>query len=95
MKSSGMLKHFFFAFLIAIAVYAVSYYGIEHSRTKNGPWQITFTNEAATPTLIINEPQHDITNLKIIFPRESSTNEALTLTFDQPREWPFDVPFGQ
>ena len=36
MKSFGTLKHFIFAFVIALAVYAVFYKGIEHLRTRHG-----------------------------------------------------------
>ncbi|HEX3798748.1 MAG TPA: hypothetical protein VH413_08600 [Verrucomicrobiae bacterium] len=94
MKQPNTLKHFAAAFLIAVAVYVAFYYGIEHRRTRHGPWQLTFTNESNIPTLIINEPQLNIADQKIIFPGEISTNSA-SLDFAQPQEWPFDVPFGQ
>jgi hypothetical protein len=96
MQSSGPLKHFVIPFLIAIAIYVVFYTGIEHRRTRNGPWEVVFTNDAGIPSLVIVETQLKISNLKINFPGETaspSTNS--TMIFAQPQQVPFDVPFGR
>jgi hypothetical protein len=95
MKSLGPLKHFIFAFLIALAVYVVSFSGCEYFSTRHGPWQVAFTNETSVPTLIINQPGLQITNLKISFPKVTAPPVNQTTRFDQAQEWPFDVPFGQ
>lgn len=95
MKSLGTLKHFVVAFFIALAVYAVFYLGIEHRRTRQGPWVVTFTNSPADPTLVINQPSLQITNLAISFPRQTAPPVSVTARFEQPQQWPFDVPFGQ
>jgi hypothetical protein len=96
MKPAGPLKLFVSAFVIAVLVYAVAFYGIEHRRTKNGPWRVTFSSAggASAPCLVIDEPQLRITSLKIIFPGQSAPATNGVLVFDQPREVPFPVPFG-
>ena len=81
MKSDNPLKHFAFAFLLALAIYAVFYRGIEHRRARNGPWQVTFTNDpAGAPAILINQPRLSIRDVQISFPGEalSSTNAAIT-----------------
>jgi hypothetical protein len=93
--SSSPLKHFVIPFLIAIVIYVVFYNGIEHRRTRNGPWRVTFTNDATIPTLIVNEAQLNIFNLKINFPGETSSLIESNMVFDQPQPVPFEVPFGQ
>jgi hypothetical protein len=95
MKSSGPLKHFAITFVIALLVYCISYTSCQHRRTHNGPWSVAFTNEAQVPTLVINEPNLNIANLKITFPGQSASPTNATLIFLQPQEPPFDVPFGQ
>jgi hypothetical protein len=98
MKSSGPLKHLIFAFIIAVVVYAVFFYGIEHRRTVNGPWQVTFTNsEAGLPELIVSQPKLKVSNLKIEFLDDKMplTNSNGRLIFDTPKEVPLNVPFGK
>ena len=98
MKSDNPLKHFVLAFLLALIIYAIFYQGIEYRRSRNGPWQVTFTNgPAGIPTIVINQPKLSISNVQISFPGETlaSTNAAGTLIFNQPRQVPYDVPFGK
>ncbi len=98
MKSDGPLKHFILAFLLAIICYAFFYHNIEHRRTRKGPWEITFTNDAGgAPTLVINEPRLAITNAQITFAgqRGAPAFTPATLLFSQPRPVPYEVPFGQ
>ena len=95
MQSTGPVKHFVFAFVIALVVYVISYSAIEHRRTRNGPWEVTFTNRAGVPALVINEPQLNITNVIIAFPGQSTPLTNLTMRFDPPQPVPFNLPFGQ
>jgi hypothetical protein len=95
MKSSGPLKHFIIAFVIALVIYVVFYNFIEHRRSRNGPWRVTFTNEAGVPELIVLEPELSVTNCRITFPGESAADKYGTLVFAQPQPVPFDVPFGK
>src|SRR5204863_2011570 len=94
MKSDGLFKHIALAFGIAVAVYIVAYTGIEHRRTRQGPWRVTFTNSpAGAPAIVIGQPSLAITNLQIVFSDEPAPNTNAIVTFTQPRMVPFPVPF--
>jgi hypothetical protein len=96
MKSDNPFRHFAIPFGIAVLVYVIFYFGIEHRRTRKGPWQVTFTNDASgAPALIINEPNVGVTNLQITFPGETNRIEKTSLVFSQPRVVPYDIPFGK
>jgi hypothetical protein len=98
MNPNRAVKHFVFAFLLALIGYAVVYSLIEHSRNRKGPWTVSFQCPASgAPTLVINEPALSITNVRVVLAGENPgrTNPACTLVFDQPRPVPFPVPFGQ
>lgn len=97
-KREGSAKHFILAFLLALAGYIIFYQSIEHRRTRNGPWRITFaigSNDFAT--IVIDEPRLAITNVQIRFAGETRprTNAPVTLGFREPKPVPYDVPFGQ
>jgi hypothetical protein len=97
MKSGGALKHFILAFLLALAGYIVFYEAIEYRRTRNGPWRVTFTrNAAGAPVILIDHPRLAITNAQVSFAGETlpATNREVTVGFDQPRPVPYAVPFG-
>jgi hypothetical protein len=97
MKSAGPLRHFLFAFLIALAGYIFFFHFIEHRRTRNGPWRVAFASAGAVgaPALIINEPKLGISNVRISFGGQTAPPTNAVIVFDRPRETPFDVPFGQ
>ena len=95
MKLPAPFKHTVLAFLIAVVLYTISYRAIEHRRTRDGAWQVAFTNESLVPTLVINEPGLRISHLKITFPGNQATATNAILVFAQPQTVPFDVPFGQ
>jgi hypothetical protein len=98
MKSDGVLKHLLIAFLIAVAVYALSFAGIEYRRARKGPWQVTFTNSPlGEPVVVVNQSWLALTNIQLIFVGEPSSakNVAVSMRFDQPRPVPFDLPFGK
>jgi hypothetical protein len=98
MKPDGALKHFVLAFLLAAICYAFFYSKIENRRTRKGPWEITFTNDAAgNPSLVINEPKLAITNAQITFTNQRLTVplSPATMVFQQPRPVPYAVPFGK
>ena len=83
--------------MLALAGYIVCYQAIEYRRTRNGPWQVTFTRTAAgAPVILIDQPKLAITNVQLSFAGEllPATNRPVTLVFDQPRPVPYAVPFG-
>lgn len=98
MKPDNLLRHLVVPFAIAVVVYVIFYTGIEHRRTRNGPWEVIFTNDVSgAPELIINQPKLAITNVQIVFPVETNlpSGQAVAIAFSQPREVPYDVPFGK
>jgi hypothetical protein len=97
MKSDNLLRHIWIPFGIALIVYVIFYGGIEHRRTRNGPWRVAFTNDAAgAPTLIINQPKLAITNLQITFTGETNRNSTTAVfVWDTPKPVPYDTPFGE
>jgi hypothetical protein len=98
MRRDSPIKHFAITFAIAIVIYIVFYVGIEHRRVRKGPWQVTFTKSTAgAPEIIINQPALAITSQVIQFLGESgtATNVPASLSFSQPRQVPYEVPFGR
>ncbi len=95
MKMAGPVKHFIIAFAIALALYAVCFSIIERRRTKNGPWQVTFTNARGGPALVINESKLNLSGITISFPGQAVLASNSVMVFDEPREVPFDVPGGK
>jgi hypothetical protein len=97
MKSDNLLRHVWMPFGIAVLVYVIFYAGIEHRRTRNGPWQVTFTNDASgAPELIVNQPKLGITNVQITFAGETNLNSTnALLVLDTPQPVPYDIPFGK
>ncbi|EEF59441.1 hypothetical protein [Pedosphaera parvula] len=96
MKSASPAKHFILAFLIALVLYVVFYTTIEHRRTRNGPWRVTFSSDTTNaPIVIINEPKLNISNVRLVFPNMKAPATNATVVFDPPRPVPFDLPIGQ
>jgi hypothetical protein len=96
MKSDNLFRHLTIPFGIAVLVYVIFYFGIEHRRTRKGPWQVTFANDASgAPALVINQPNVGVTNLQITFPGETNRIEKIEMAFSQPRVVPYDTPFGK
>jgi hypothetical protein len=99
-KSDNPARHFALAFLIALVVYTVFYHGIEHRRTRKGPWEVTFTHTpAGDPAIFIVQPALAISNVQITFAGAnflgSNALAGSQMTFAQPRPVPYEVPFGQ
>ena len=98
MKADSPLKHFAIAFGIALLCYILFYWGIEHRRNRNGPWQVTFTQaESRIPEIIINQSRLGATNIHLLFTDESpvASNPPVMLNFKEPKPVPYDVPFGK
>jgi hypothetical protein len=97
-KSEGSAKHFILAFLLALAGYLIFYPSIEHRRTRNGPWRVTFTTGSSNvPMIVVDQPKLSITNVQIRFADETLrlTNGPVTLVFSEPKPVPYEVPFGR
>jgi hypothetical protein len=97
-KASSPLKRFALVFVITLVGYWLAYHAIEHRRNRKGPWSVTFTNTpAGAPCILVNQTALRLTNVQITFIEisVSPTNQSATLSFSQPREVPYDVPFGK
>ncbi|MFO1515189.1 MAG: hypothetical protein U1F83_20200 [Verrucomicrobiota bacterium] len=96
MKSDPIRKQIVAVFIFALFGYLAVFYWIENQRRKDGPWQVTFTIVEGLPTLVVNQPKLQLTNISIAFVRASaSTNLPQTIAFEHGRPAPFDLPFGQ
>lgn len=98
MKPNGILKHVAATFGIALVVYIVAYSGIEHRRTRQGPWRVVFTNDVSgAAAILIDQPGLTITNVLIAFQGHALPAGGITgpVAFDEPRPVPWDVPFGK
>jgi hypothetical protein len=97
MKSDNLLRHVWIPLVIALVVYVIFYAGIEHRRTRKGPWRVAFTNDlSGEPALLINQPKLAITNLQITFTGETSSKSTnVLMVLDTPQEVPYAVPFGK
>src|SRR3954454_3741625 len=97
MKSDNLWRHLWVPLGIALLVYVVFYAGIEHRRTRKGPWQVAFTKDASgAPAILINQPKLAITNLEISFPGQTNlpSGPDVVMSFTQPRPVPYEIPFG-
>lgn len=95
MKPEGILRPLIAAFVAALAIYVLFYAGIEHRRTRKGPWQVAFTNHLDHPAIVVNQPALGITNVQIVFAAAMATNVAEVYSYREPREVPFAVPYGK
>lgn len=96
MKSHSLGKQILIVFLATLLGYATIFNWIEHRRRKNGPWQMTFTEVAGVPAIVVNQPALRLTNITIIFSgAPAQTNRPQTVAFEHGRPAPFDLPFGK
>jgi len=94
--------HLGIAFVIALAVYVAAYRGIEGRRTRQGPWEVAFTNSPeGHPSLVLDQPKLGLTNVELVFvdesipPNSTGTNFPSRVRFDVPRPVPYQLPFGR
>jgi hypothetical protein len=94
MQSENVFKHIAIAFVIAVVLYIVSFGWIEHRRTFRGPWEITFTSDAAgQPSLAIAQSTLGISE-RITFTghKIAATNLAQVERFEVAVS---NLPFGE
>jgi hypothetical protein len=97
MKSDSIWKQVIAVFVAALVGYLAVFYFIEHQRRKDGPWQATFTSVDGLPTIIVNHPKSERTNISISFVGATitATNLPQTVAFEHGRPAPFELPFGK
>ncbi len=98
MKADGLFKLAGPVFVVALVLYVLAYTGIEHRRTRQGPWVVSFTsNGYSGASLIIEQPALGLSNVfvgfyGVLLPTNFS---GAVLRFDQPQPVPYDLPFGR
>jgi len=99
MKSAITPKSLAVWFLVVLALYLASFYGMEHWNQKNGPWEVAFvSDETGLPSVLISQPKLNITKVKIVFAgeRASQTNLSQNVFFDRPAtSLPVSMPIGE
>ena len=82
------------ALFFMVVLYFAIFNWIERQRHVKGPWEVTFTQDAGAPCLVINQRTLGILDRKMRFPGGSVTNLNLpqTVIFDFPGKKP---PFGE
>jgi len=88
-------KSIVLTFVIAVVFYALAYSWMNNRQTGKGPWQVSFsTNAAGTPQVIIAQPALGISNITIQFAGEelAATNTTGVVNFARPRQ---PTPFGR
>lgn len=95
MKQGLSAKSLLIAFGAVIVLYFAGFYGIEHLRHRKGPWEVRFgTGPNGVPFAEISQPALRISEVKLAFPGETSTNAAQTVRFERPTPGTA-VPFGR
>src|SRR5262245_2585475 len=82
-------------FLLLLAAYLAVFYGIEHWRRYQGPWEVQFVTDAAGhPSVVARQPKRHLQKLELVLRGETvvATNLSETVLFDRPRK---PVPFSK
>ena len=97
LKRDQLWKHLSIVFVAALGLYLAGFSWMEHRRTRLGPWEITFSRDAASaPRIQINQPVLQITNVQLRFATTADVGITnATLEFIAGRAVPFAVPFGE
>jgi len=98
MKRDRLWKHLAICFVAALGLYIVGFTWVEHRRSRLGPWEVTFIKtEASPPTLQINQPGLDISDVTVELPGDHQDVAATNaqLRFEPGQQVPFPVPFGE
>jgi len=99
MQSDRLSRHLLVAFALAVILYVTGYWLIESRRTRHTPWQVRFTAETNTHSLLLTVTQHSLklgpTQIRIPFSATHPLPASAEFCFDQIRPVPFPVPGGQ
>jgi hypothetical protein len=90
----GLLRPLAVAAVLAVVFYIAAFWGIEHWRAAEGPWEITFLSDGAgRPSLDISQPALKISE-RLSFPDEkvARLNLAERVNF---RDSVTNLPFGE
>ena len=88
---NGILQTFHGAFSAAFfcsrsCCISPGFYGVEHIRSRKGPWLVSFDAQAAQPTMTIRQPALGIDGFRVVF--DGANTNGLTsgeVRFDNPK----------
>ncbi|MSU59578.1 MAG: hypothetical protein EXS35_15665 [Pedosphaera sp.] len=96
MKRGRLAAQIILVFIASLVGYVVVFHWIENRRVVNGPWTVTFTNDAGRPVLELTHAKLGLHHIRISFPdAPAQTNAPQTIEFTQARPVPYPVPYGQ
>lgn len=98
MKRGENIKLVLIPLVMAVVIYFVGYWGIEHQRQKNDPWKVSFTTSSNNhPAIVINQKSLGVSNVTVVLSGEPLAEDfqQSDLVFDQAANTPFPVPHGQ
>jgi hypothetical protein len=98
MQSNRLVREIALLFAVVVLLYLGAFYGVEHLRARKGPWEVTFTTDAARqPVLVIDQPGAEIKDVRIVLTGEAlpDAHQPAKIVFDKPQQPPFDAPFGR
>ena len=62
-------------FLLTLVLYFAGFYGVEHIRSRKGPWLVSFDAQAAQPTITIRQPALGIDGFRVVFNGANGVDE--------------------
>ncbi|MFM1770696.1 MAG: hypothetical protein RJA22_3225 [Verrucomicrobiota bacterium] len=87
MRAGITPKSIALAFVIVAALYFGVFAGIEHLRHRQGPWQATFAlTPAGEPTVTLQQAHRGLTDVRLVFHGETTTNAPGTVRFDRVQQ---------
>jgi hypothetical protein len=79
-----------------VVAYLLIFHWIEHRRVSRGPWVVRFAAEGEAARLTIEQATLGISNVQLRVRAPGLwTNAPAEVRFDQARNVPYAVPFGQ
>ena len=73
-------------FLLTLVLYFAGFYGVEHIRSRKGPWVVEFDAGAAQPMMTIRQPALGIDGFRVVF--DGANTNGLTsgeVQFNNPK----------
>jgi hypothetical protein len=94
-----LTRHLLIAFCLALALYVVGYWLIEHRRVHHTPWRVNFSAETNSHSLRLTVTQASQrlgpVQVRLAWPPDAPLPISTEQTFAEVRPVPFQVPGGQ
>ncbi len=93
MKCSITPKSIALFFPVVLVLYLLVFYGIEHVRQRQGPWEVDFqATSEGTPMLVVSQSRLGLKRMQILFHGENTSLATGHVSFDRVQR---PVPFGK